>query len=332
MKVLVTGGTGFLGKQLVQELDHRGNAVRVIHRPGSDLSGLPATVERVPGDITDIQSLRTAMKGCEGVYHAAAMVKIRARPRSTYDRINVEGTRNVFTAARETGVKRVVYTSSFFALGPSGDLPGDERSMPREGHWHTDYERTKILARRVATEAINAGQNIVPVYPVLVYGPGPLTEGNYITQMVIAYVKRDFYRLPGTLGNGSQKWSFSFSQDVVNGHIAAMEKGRAGEGYVLGGEDATLRGFLQILNELTGIKPPPFKVPFWAARAFALLEEGKAALFHAQPVLTREVVGVYEHNWHYRTDKAVRELGYRITPLREGLNVILDSLRKQGIF
>lgn len=331
MKVLVTGGTGFLGKQLVQELVHRGNDVRIIRRPGSDLTGIPDTVERVNGDVTDPDSLRAAMQGCEGVYHVAALVKIRVRPRTTYDRINVEGTRNVLAAARETGVKRVVYTSSFFALGPTEAIPGDERSMPRESHWHTDYERTKILARRVALDAMNEGQNIIPVYPTLVYGPGDLTEGNYITQMMIAYIKRDLYRLPGTLGDGNQLWSFAYTKDVVYGHIAAMEKGRQGEGYVLGGENASLRQFLELLHDLTGIKPPPFKVPFWAARAFALFEETRAAAFKAQPVLTREVVGVYEHNWHYTTEKAVRDLGYTVTPLKKGLREILDSLKKQGI-
>src|SRR5262245_40655408 len=177
MKVLVTGGTGFLGRRIVSELAPR-HSLRLLVRRGSSRERFPAGVEFAEGDVTDRASLDRAVAGCDAVLHAAALVKILA-PRAEFDRINVGGLENVLAAVEESGsVERLLYVSSFIALGPSEAGPGgvlDETAEPRDRAWINDYERTKTLSDRLARRAIAAGLPVAVVYPGVIYGPGELT-------------------------------------------------------------------------------------------------------------------------------------------------------------
>jgi farnesol dehydrogenase len=322
LKVLLTGGTGFLGKNVARRLAAAGHSLRLLARGSSRLEGLPTDAEIVRGDVVDAPSLRMAADGCDAVVHMAAMVKMWTTDRSQFDRVNVDGLRHVLDAAEAAGA-RVVYTSSFMALGPAGPTPGDE-SLVHRGGARNDYERTKAAADVIAREAAAAGRDIVILYPGVVYGPGDLTDGNIVVKMVSDHLAG---RFPGIIGPGDRLWCYSYVDDVVEGHLAALERGRKGERYVLGGENVPMDGLFQTLHAVSGTRPPRFHIPYPVASALGYALVGWAELTGQPPLLTHEVVGVFREHWAYSSAKAERELGYRSRPLRDGLERTIEWLR-----
>jgi NAD+-dependent farnesol dehydrogenase len=323
LKVLLTGGTGFLGKNVARRLAAAGHTLRLLARSGSRLQGLPTDAEIVRGDVVDPESVRAAAVGCDAVVHMAAMVKMWTTDRTQFDRVNVGGLRHVLDAAEAAGA-RVVYTSSFMALGPAGPAPGDE-SLVHAGGPRNDYERTKAAADVVAREAAAAGRDIVILYPGVVYGPGDLTDGNIVVKMVSDHLRGKF---PGIIGPGDRLWCYSYVEDVVDGHVAALERGRAGERYILGGENVAMNGLFETLHAVSGARPPRFHIPYPVATALGYTCVGWAELTGHPPLLTHEVVGVFREHWAYTSAKAERELGYRARPLREGLERTVAWLRE----
>src|SRR5829696_18039 len=216
MKVLVTGGTGFLGRRIVSELAPR-HLLRLLVRSTASRERFPAGVEFATGDVTDRASLERAAAGCEAVIHAAALVKILA-PAAEFDRINVGGLDHLLQAAEKSGsVEKVVYVSSFMALGPTEAGPGgllDESTGAGDAGdrvWINDYERTKTLSDRRARQAIAEGAPVTIVYPGVIYGPGEMTEGNIVVRHVLDLVHR---RLPALLGSPARRWNYVYVDDV----------------------------------------------------------------------------------------------------------------------
>jgi farnesol dehydrogenase len=326
-RLLVTGGTGFLGKNVARALAARGHHVRLLVRERSDLDGLPAAAEVARGDVTDPASVARAMEGCDAVVHMAALVKMWVPERERFAEVNVGGLRHVLDAARAAGV-RVVYTSSFIAVGPAGPEPADESRVHPGTSYRNDYERTKAAADRVAREAAAAGQDLVILYPGVVYGPGAMTDGNLVVKMVADHLRG---RLQGIVGPGDRLWCYAFVDDVADAHVLALDKGRAGERYFLGGENVSMNGLFAALEEVAGAPPPRRHIPYPAARALGLALYLWAELTGHPPMLTHEVVDVFREHWAYSSAKAERELGYRPTPLREGLRRTVEWLRGQGI-
>ena len=320
---LVTGGTGYLGGRLVEALLEGGDEVRVLHRPTSDVSRLSGAVTLVAGDITHPESLLPAAEGCDRVFHAAALVKTWVGDPSRFDRVNVEGTLHVCQATRKLGC-RLVYTSSFFALGPTGPDAVNEDRVRSNAPYCTDYERTKTLAEERVRRRIGEGLDGVILYPGLVYGPGPLTQGNTISILV-----RDFLRgrVPGIPGSGQQKWTFSHIGDVVRGHLAAASQAPSGGRYILGGPVASVEETFQILGRLTGKDPPRIHVPIPFLKAWGFWGEQLARLTGHPPTFTRGVAETYRHHWAYDSSKAFNELGYRWKPLEEGMREVVEYLK-----
>lgn len=274
MKTLVTGGTGFLGRRLVATLAPR-RPVRLLVRPTASRSGFPEGVELVEGDVTDRDSLARAMAGCEAVVHAAALVKILA-PAAEFDRVNVGGFENVMAAAASSGVRRVVYVSSFIALGPTERGPGgvlDESASAADRDWINDYERSKTLADRRARRAIETGAPLSVVYPGVIYGPGELTEGNIVLRHVLDLANG---RLPALLGRPERRWNYVFVDDVVVGVVATLERAAPGSRYVLGGENVTLAEFYRRVGELGGIRVPSRRMPDGLAKLAGAAMKGWA--------------------------------------------------------
>lgn len=326
MKVLLTGGTGFLGKNVARRLRSAGHALRVLAREGSHLQGLPEDAEIARGDVTDADSMARAASGCEAVCHMAGLVKAWVPDRRRFDDVNVGGLRNALTAARGSGA-RLVYTSSFIAIGPAGPEPADETSLHPGGRYRNDYERTKALADAVAREAAAGGQDVVMLYPGVVYGPGEMTDGNLVVRMVADHLAGRFTAI---IGPGDRLWSYAFVEDVAAGHVAAVEGGRKGERYFLGGENVDMNGFFATLSRITAVPPPRLHVPYAAASLLGLALVGWAELTGQPPVLTHEVVKVFREHWAYSSAKAIGELGYRPTPLEEGLRRTVAWLRETG--
>jgi nucleoside-diphosphate-sugar epimerase len=327
--ILVTGATGFLGRRIAQELAHHGETIRLLVRPHSDLRGLAGEpFETRIGDLTQEPSLRAALQGCRIVVHSAAMVKAYSRDREAFDRVNVTGTRSLMQAALEAGVERFLYTSSFFALGPTGPDPVDESWRHREGIYFTDYERTKHLAHKVALDFIARGLPLIVLLPGFVYGPGNLTEGNLVVRLI-----RDLARgrLPGIPGRGDKLWGFTYVDSVARGHLLALQKGVPGEHYLLVDENATLNQMVALLREVTGARLPQRHLPLGILRALAAGEELRARWFGATPQLVRGGVDSFTVHWAYRSDKARAELGFVPLPLRVGLEQTYLWLQEQGL-
>ena len=270
MRVLVTGGTGYLGSTICRVLTSRGHeAVPFARRSG--------------GDVRDRAAVFAAARGVHAIIHSAALVSMWRRRARDFDDINVGGLENVLAAAREHGLHRVVYTSSFLAQPPSG------RTTPLRAN---DYQRTKADALLVAKRAADAGAPIVTIVPGVIFGPGILSEGNLIGRMVADHLAG---RLPGLIGPG-KIWSFAWVEDVAAAHVDALERGTLGTIVEAGGHNLPQRAPFEWLQRTRGT-PMPRTLPAWAATAAGYVELGRAHLTGRMPLLTPATVEIFRHDW-----------------------------------
>jgi farnesol dehydrogenase len=323
MKVFITGGTGFLGLRLCERLAQSGHDVVALVRPGPPRDALTANVRRTEGDVTDLESLVKGSAGCEAIIHSAALVKMWVPDRNTFDRVNVGGLSNILESARRVGAKKIIYTSSFIGLGPTDGRVADESQVHAPTGHHNDYERTKAAADLLARAGAARGAPLVTLYPGVVYGAGALTDGSLMTRTIRDFMNR---RIPGYLGSGEQRICYAFMDDVVEGHLLALERAPLGARYILGGENVTYRELYSLLSQLTGVRAPRRHLPFWLMGLMGRALRYQARLTGREPFITDEVIEIYRHDWAYSSARAVAELGYRITPLAEGLRRTVDWL------
>jgi len=333
--IFVTGATGFIGTRLVQALVQRGEGVRALSRrerleppPGTDgPSPLEhELVELARGDITDRDSLVRGMGGCRRVFHLAAYAKVWARDPGTYASINIEGMRNVFAAARQHDLERVVLTSTVRTLGPRPrGVVGDEEMPRATERYLTEYEETKTIAEAEALQKAADGFPVVIVNPTRVYGPGHMTEGNSVARLIDDY---DRGRVPILPNRGVNVGNYVMVDDVVEGHLLAMEKGRVGERYILGGENASLKEFFRTIDRVSGKRH--FQLPLlrMAPLIFAWCQKKRAEWFGVYPSITPGWVRTFFVDWAYRSDKAIRELGYAPMSLEEGIRITYEWLQR----
>lgn len=308
MRVLVTGGSGYLGSAIVAALGRRGHEPVIFARRPASAPGL----RTIAGDVTDAQALARAAREADAICHSAALVTIWERDRSRFDAVNVGGLRNAIEAARQAGHDRFVYTSSFLALAPRGAL------TPLHGN---DYQRTKAEAADVANRAAREGFPIVRLYPGVIYGPSAaVREADLVGRLVRDQIAR---RLPGIVG-GSRIWSFAWIEDVADAHVTALERGGP-ESYLLGGENLPQQRMYEAVRDATGA-PVPRALPPWLARAVGAIEVARARLTGRPPTVTPATVSIFEHDWPLDSADAVRDLNYRITPFVKGMERLIGSL------
>jgi dihydroflavonol-4-reductase len=326
MKALVTGATGFVGAAVARALRGAGWQVRVIARKGSNRANLRLLAADVfEGDLADVGSLEPALVGCDALFHVAADYRLGARDPSQLYRTNVEGTRNILSAARKVGVARIVYTSSVATIGiPPDGSPGNERTPVALSNMIGHYKRSKYLAEEVAREAAAAGAPVVIVNPSTPVGPGdikPTPTGQLVLDAASG-------RMPAYVDTGL---NIVHVDDVAAGHLLAYERGKAGERYILGGEDMSLQIMLAQIARLVGRKPPRIRLPYAAVLPIAYLAEGFAALTGRSGRVTLEGVRMSRKRMFFSSGKAASELGYRWRPPVEAFADAVKWFREQGL-
>jgi dihydroflavonol-4-reductase len=322
MTVLVTGGAGFLGTRLVEALLARGEKVRIFDLRANEATHLADLgAELIAGDILSTHELREALDGCERVFHVAALFRMWHPDKRRYCRVNVDGTRNVMEAAREAGVRRLVHTSSAVTIGEGQGQLGHEGTVHR-GYFLSEYERSKYLAEQVAFEMCDRGLPVVVVNPTSVYGPGQTTN---MTGAIIRFLRG---RLPVVV---NAQLNYVYVEDVVQGHLAAMDEGSVGERYILGGENASLAEFLSLAAETAGLYRRPRTVLAVLVRASARVLDVVSCVSRRRPWVSVDEARTASHSFIFDTSRARKELGLEWTPLRIGLERTVSWLRQEGL-
>jgi dihydroflavonol-4-reductase len=353
MLALVTGATGFLGSHVARVLAEQGAELRLLVRPTSDLRNLDGLdVDRVVGDLRDAASIEKALSGCEVVFHVAADYRLWVRDPAEMYRSNVEGTRSLLEAVRKQGVRRVVYTSSVATMGFTSNHAAAELRSPRAAvptrAWtgevarpHTSrvadeespvsltdmighYKRSKFMAEQVAVDAARSGVDVVIVNPTTPIGERDI-KPTPTGRIVVDFLKRKF---PAYVEAGL---NLVDATDCARGHVQALEKGRSGERYILGGENLTLKQILDRLAAITGLPSPTVKLPYIFALAAGVVDEMVTGrLLGREPRATIDAVRMGRKMMFVSSAKAERELGWRVVPVDGALRRSVDWFRGNG--
>ena len=322
---LVTGATGFVGSAVARALLARGHALRLLVREGGDrsnIAGLPA--ELAVGDLKDPASLARAVAGCRFVVHVAADYRLWVPDPEAMNRANVEGTRALLLSAQQAGVERMVYCSSVAALGLVGDgTPGTETTPNTLAKVIGTYKRSKYLAEQAVLALARDGVPVVIVNPSAPVGPRdikPTPTGKMITDTAAG-------RMPAYVDTGL---NVVHVDDVAQGHVLALERGRVGECYILGGEDMAMQDLLAAVAAVAGRKPPRVKLPHAALYPVALASEGLARLAGIEPIVTRDILAMAKKKMFFSSAKAQAELGYSFRPAREAIADAVAWFRAEG--
>src|SRR5579863_1485595 len=326
MLAFVTGATGFLGSHVARVLADQGAELRLLVRPTSNLRNLEGLkAETATGDLRDPAFLEKAMSGCDTVFHVAADYRLWVRDPDEMYRSNVDGTRAILEAARKNGVSRVVYTSSVATMGfTSNGHPADEDSPVSLADMIGPYKRSKFMAEQIALDAGRNGMHVVTVNPTTPIGEQdvkPTPTG----RIVVDFLKRKF---PAYVETGLNLVEVHV---CAGGHVAAREKGKSGERYILGGENLTLKQILDKLGVITGLPSPSIKLPYFFALATGVVDETiTGRLLGKEPRATIDAVRMGRKRMFVTSEKAERELGWKIVPVDASLRRAVDWFKSQG--
>jgi dihydroflavonol-4-reductase len=313
MKAFVTGGTGFIGRDVVRLLGQRGYQVYALARSDhgagvvSRLGAIP-----VPGDINDRESMRESMQDSDIVFHIAGIYDFTPGALAQAETINVGGTRNVLELAYELEVPKIIYTSSLAVFGDTrGELP--DESYYTEGPFPSEYDRTKWKAHyEVAIPLIEQGAPIIIVMPGQVYGPG---DNSWLAQMMRLFYRDMLPALPGA----ETVITWAHVGDIAEGHLLAAEKGRLGESYILAGPSVPLGEMVEFWSQLTGKSSPVVRIPARLARGVAPVAGRVQSTLSLPSVFSEALVSLLGVTYTGRSDKARAELTWRPRPLQSGM-------------
>lgn len=324
---LVTGATGFVGSAVARTLLARGHRLRLLVRPGGDrrnIEGLQA--ELAEGDLRDPSTFAAAVAGCRYLFHVAADYRLWVPDPGPMMQANIDGTRALLLAARDAGVERIVYCSSVAALGLVGDgTPGTEDTPVDPAKVIGVYKQSKYLAEQEVRRLIqDEGVPAVIVNPSTPVGPRdikPTPTGKMVLDAAAG-------RMPAFVDTGL---NVVHVDDVAEGHLLALERGRIGEAYILGGTDMRLEQILTLIDDVVGRRPQRrLRLPHRALIPLALGMEGAARAFGIEPMVTREMLGMAKKQMFFSSAKAVRELGYAPRPPRDALADAIAWFRAAG--
>jgi dihydroflavonol-4-reductase len=302
MKCFVTGGTGFVGANLIRLLLQQGYEVRALVRNSSSLDNLQSLeIEIVTGDLNS-SNLSRLMSGCQVLFHVAAQYSLWQGDRDLLYRSNVLGTRNILQCARQAGIERTVYTSSVAAIGVKQDGIADETYQSPVDQLIGNYKKSKYYAEQEAVKAVQQGQDVVivnPSTPIGAFDLKPTPTG----EIIVRFLQR---KMPFYLDTGLNLIGV---QDVAQGHILALTKGKTGDRYILGNQNVTFKQLLGKLEQITGLPAPKYTIPYGIPYGVAWLEENVLAKFGRQPTVALDGVRMSQQKMFYDASKAVTELG-----------------------
>lgn len=326
MKIFITGATGYIGQKLAFRLADEGNEiVAFVRNPEKAMLLLShQNIRLVSGDLLYQNELCQAMQGCEAVYHLAALASVWHKNPDAFQETNFTGLKNILDCCLKLGIKNLVFTSTAGVVGDSADGKPVAEYTNINPKLETDYEKSKVDAENLLKTYVEKGIRGVIVNPSRVYGPGLLTESNGVTRLIKMYVNGKWHIVPG---NGKSVGNYVFIDDVVNGHILAMAKAKPGERYLIGGENASFNRFFSLLAELSGKKHWLFKFPISLMLFVSNLDLLLAKAIGKQPLITPPFVRKYNKQWPLSTEKAQQDLGYEVTPLRQGMRNTLVWLK-----
>jgi dihydroflavonol-4-reductase len=326
MKVFITGATGFVGSHVAQAFASQGADLRLLVRKTSRLDNIQdLQTERVVGDLLDPEGLRTAISGCEIVAHVAADYRLWVRDPDAMLAANVSGTRELLRIAREENVRRVIYTSSVATMGFKSDgTIVDEQTPVFLGDMIGHYKRSKYLGEQEALEAAASGQQVMilnPTSPIGTNDVKPTPTG----QIIVDFLNG---RFPAYMDTGLNLVDV---KEVARTHVAAVEEGRPGERYILGGENLTLKQILDKMSAITGLPSPTMRVPHAVAMAFAYYDEFVTGRLRGrEPRATVESVRMGKKKMYASSAKAERDLGFRMVPVYPALRAAIEWFREHG--
>jgi nucleoside-diphosphate-sugar epimerase len=325
MKILITGASGYIGNRLAHTLAGQGEKVNALIRYASSKELLQhPNITTFKGNVLQEESLMTAMNGCEQVYHMAAMVGLQARDSSVFYDVNVDGTRNVLNAALQSGVEKTVFTSSCGVIGPSLGEPMKENDS-RNTSFVIDYDLSKKMAEDLVLQFANKGMNVVIVCPSKVYGPGNTSHSLTANAVIYKFLKSKIAFIP----SGTYKVCFAFIDDIVNGHLLAMEKGISGQKYILGGTNISYHEFFDRIRTISNNKGHIIRLRKNFIKAWALAQKLKHSLTGSPVSFTVKSIDHLFSNYTFSSEKAIRDLGYNITSLDEALTETIHFLNNK---
>jgi dihydroflavonol-4-reductase len=326
MLAFVTGATGFVGSHVARALAAQGADLRLLVRSGSDLRNIQELqAERVMGDLRDAASLKKAVAGCDVVFHVAADYRLWVRDPDEMYRSNVEGTKAILEAARESKVRRVVYTSSVATMGfqSNGHLANEESPVSL-ANMIGPYKRSKYMAEELAIEAGKSGMDVVVVNPTTPVGERDI-KPTPTGRIVVDFLKKKF---PAYVDTGLNLVDVA---ECAQGHIAALEKGRSGERYILGGENLTLKQILDRLADITGLPSPKIKVPYVVALATGVVDQVVTGYIrNREPRATIDAVRMGRKKMFVSSGKAEHDLGWKTVPVDAALRRAVEWFRANG--
>ncbi len=331
MKAFVTGATGFVGSHVARVLAEQGADLRLLVRSSSDPKNIQnLNAERVTGDLRDPNTLETAISGCDVVFHVAADYRLWIRDPDQMYRSNVEGTRAILEAARKNRVRRVVYTSSVATMGfTSNGHPANEDSPVALENMIGHYKRSKFMAEQVALDAGRKDigrerMDVVVVNPTTPVGEQDI-KPTPTGRIIVDFLKKKF---PAYVDTGLNLVDV---RECARGHVAALEKGRSGERYILGGENLTLKQILDKLSAITGLPSPKVRVPYAVALLAGVVDEMVTGrILRREPRATIEAVQMSRKKMFVTSGKAVRELGWKVVPVKDALGRAVEWFRANG--
>jgi dihydroflavonol-4-reductase len=326
MLAFVTGATGFVGSHVARALAEQGASLRLLVRASSNTKNITELkADLVTGDLRDPASLQKAISGCDTLFHVAADYRLWVRDPEDMYRANVEGTRALLEAARKSGVRRVVYTSSVATMGfTSNAQPANEQSPVSLDNMIGPYKRSKFMAEQVAVEAAKSGIDVVIVNPTTPVGDRDI-KPTPTGRIVVDFLKKKF---PAYVDTGLNLVDVT---ECARGHIAALEKCRCGERYILGGENLTLKQILDKLAAITGLPSPSMRVPYVLALATGVVDEIVTGRIRGrEPRATIDAVRMGRKKMFVTSAKAEHELGWKVVPVDEALRRAADWFRANG--